>query len=152
MIIDDFIKILQASVAPVVLISSVGFLLITLNNRLGRSVDRIRTLCDEILKSEEKHVPFLEKQIDILYRRCKLLQTSIVFSILVVVCVSVIILILFSTFVSHTNLIWLAEFLFSVALLSLILSLLFYLRDVVTSLLSITIEIQRTRELRGGKG
>jgi hypothetical protein len=148
MIIDDFIKILQASVAPVVLISSVGFLLITLNNRLGRSLDRIRILCDKIISDEGKNVPFYEKQIDILYRRCKLIQTAIVFAILTVVCVSIIILMLFSTYVFHTNLIGIAEFLFSAALLSLILSLTFYLQDVITSLLSIRIEIDRTMESR----
>src|SRR5579859_2639184 len=40
--IHDLIPVLQVAIGPVILISGVGLLLLTLTNRLGRAVDRSR--------------------------------------------------------------------------------------------------------------
>jgi len=144
MTVDDLIKILQASIGPVVLISGVALLLLTLTNRLGRVSDRIRMLCQEIRRGLGDDVVHTKRQIGFLYLRSKYLRMSIILSILAIVCVSVIIFALFSIYIFHLDLIALVEFLFSSSLIALILSLLFFLRDVLASLQSLQIEIDIT--------
>ena len=146
--IDDLIKILQASSAPVVLISGVGLLLLTMTNRLGRSIDRIRTLCDEYKGANKEEIEALKVQINILYQRCQFLRTAIVLAALSIVCVSVIIFVLFSIHVFHINLMALVEVLFETGLLLLIFSLLFFLLDLWAALRSIKIEIEHTLSLK----
>jgi len=143
MTVESLIQILQASIGPVVLISGVGLLLLSLTNRLGRSLDRIRLFCTEIKKGAADDA-FLKDQVRILYRRCKILRLSIVFAIISVVCVSVIIFTLFSIYIFHINFIVLVEWLFSAALVSLIVCLLFFLQDIFVTLASVKIEIDRT--------
>ena len=41
---QNFIQFLQACITPVALISGVGLLLLTITNRLGRTIDRTRQL------------------------------------------------------------------------------------------------------------
>jgi len=148
MTIDDLIKILQASIAPVVLISGVALILLSMTNRLGRSTDRIRLLCSELKSDVKQDIPFFKRQIDILYQRCQFLQMAIVLSIISIVCVSVIIFVLFSIYIFHINFIGLVEFLFVAGLTTLIVSLLLFLQDVRFALRSLKIEIERTLKLK----
>lgn len=139
--VDDLIKVLQASVAPVVLISGIGLLLLTLTNRLGRANDRIRQLCQDVRKAQNDDDRLTKEQIHFLHIRCKYLQSSIIFSIVSVVGVSIIIFILFSIYTFHLNLIGLVQILFCLSLVSLTLSLLYFLRDVFLALDSLEIEM-----------
>ena len=49
--ISDLVTILQTAISPVILISGVGLLLLTMTNRLGRTIDRSRGLSDETEKA-----------------------------------------------------------------------------------------------------
>ena len=66
------IPILQLAIAPVILISGVGLLLLTLTNRFGRVLDRARALNRDAELSA--HV---REQIEILRRRASILRTSV---------------------------------------------------------------------------
>ena len=46
MLLKDLLPDLQAAVGPVILISGVGMLLLSMTNRLGRTIDRARQLVD----------------------------------------------------------------------------------------------------------
>ncbi|OGX05978.1 MAG: hypothetical protein A2Z88_02815 [Omnitrophica WOR_2 bacterium GWA2_47_8] len=144
--IDSLIKILQASIAPVVLISGVGLLLLSMTNRLGRSIDRIRQLCNVYDTAAHDVSVLLKQQIDILYQRCEMLRIAIALSTASIGCVSVIILALFSMYVFDVNLVGFVELIFAIGLISLILSLVFFLRDVRYALSSLRIEIDNTYE------
>jgi hypothetical protein len=141
--IDNLISILQASIAPVVLISGVGLLLLSLTNRLGRSIDRVRQLCDRFEK-KPGNSGVVKQQIDIVYRRCRYLRTSIVLSIACIFCVSIIIIALFSMHLFQINFIGLVEVVFAAGIVSLILSLLFFLMEVWAALHSLRLEIDHT--------
>ena len=142
---DDIIKILQGSIAPTILISGVGLLLLSMTNRLARSIDRARELCKEIQESPGKDHSQTYHQIDILYLRCRYLQTTVALATTTIICVSIIILALFSMFVFQVNLIYFVQILFTVGLLTLIASLLLFLRDISLGLNSVKIEIEETR-------
>ncbi len=143
MSVDDLIKILQASIAPVVLISGVGMILLSLTNRLARSIDRIRTLCQESGREPKKDLPFLKRQVDVLYHRCQILRMAIVFAICSIISTAIIIFVLFSIYILKLNLMGLVECLFVVSLVCLISSLFLFLQDIFATLHSIRIEIDR---------
>ena len=50
----DLVPVLQTAVSPVVLISGVGLLLLTMTNRLGRIVDRARSLALRLKRSRRR--------------------------------------------------------------------------------------------------
>src|SRR4051812_29821403 len=44
--LHDLVPTIQVAIGPVILISGVGLLLLSMTNRLGRVIDRARQLCD----------------------------------------------------------------------------------------------------------
>ena len=151
--INDLIEILKASIAPVALISGIGLLLLSMVNRLSRTLDRIRFLCSELERALEVDVPILKKQITILYRRCQDLRSSILLSIVCISCVSLVVLILFLMKILNINLTLLVEIIFAIAIITLVCSLIYFLKDVFAALKSVKIEIERVEgKLQSSKG
>lgn len=144
MTVDELIRILQGSVGPVVLISGVALLLLSLTNRLGRLTDRIRLLCQDIKRNSHGDIAYIRNQIELLYSRCKVLRMSIILGITSIVCVSLVIVGLFFIYVFHVEFFHLVKLLFSLSLFSLISSLLLFLKDIFMSLHSLRIEIDET--------
>jgi hypothetical protein len=141
--ITDLIVILQTSMAPCVLISGVGLLVLSMTNRLGRPLDRIRALTGELKLAEGEQKRILLEEVDILYRRAKLLQVAVTFSVLSIFFVATIILSLFVTATFGVGLEGLIEVLFSASLISLVVSLILFVWDIQLGLNSIKIEIDR---------
>jgi len=142
---QDLIQVLQASIAPTVLISGVGLLLLSMVNRLARPIDRIRLLGRELKTASKQEAALLQEQIDILYKRCQLLQKVISLAIASIVCVSLIILLLFSTHIFNLNLSAAVEIIFTLGLIFLIGSLICFLWDIQQALHSVKIEINRIK-------
>jgi len=67
--VAELIPVLQMAVGPVVLISGVGLLILSLTNRLGRVIDRGRVLTDELRQNPESTRPNASEQVRILVRR-----------------------------------------------------------------------------------
>src|SRR5581483_12083532 len=95
--LSNLIAVLQVSIAPVILISGVGLLLLSLTNRFGRAVDRSRQLIHEFQKAAAADQPRLSGQINILYRRARLIQVSIILGATSVLFAAVLIISLFFT-------------------------------------------------------
>jgi len=143
MAIADLIVILQTSMAPVVLISGIGLLLLSMTNRIGRPIDRIRILTQELREAEGDQRRVLLEEIDILYRRAKLLRVAVTLSVLSIFLVATIILALFVAVTFGASLEVVIELLFSGSLLSLVASLALFLWDIQLGLNSIKLEIDR---------
>ncbi len=141
--IDSLIRIMQASVAPCVLISGIGLVLLSVANRLARPIDRIRLLCRELKGATQEEKPILREQIAILYKRCRLLQISTALATASIILVSAIILMLFSIFIFNVQLETLVELFFAGSIISLIVSLLFFILDIREALHSVKIEMDR---------
>lgn len=138
---EYFVQILQASIAPCVFLSALGLLLLSMTNRLARPIDRIRALTAGLKGVPAGDVSHTREQIDILYSRCRLLQAAIALIAASIFFTSVIVLMLFSTLVFNIKLIAFIKLLFVASLISLIVSLIFFLSDIRLSLRSIKIEI-----------
>lgn len=146
--IDSLIKILQASIAPVVLISGVGLLLLMMTNRLGRTIDRIRHLCAAYENSHQDAALFLKQQIDVLYTRCQILRIAIALAAACIGCVSVIILTLFLIYIFGLDLVAFVECVFAAGIAALIGAMIFFSNDIRLALISIKIEIDHAYQSR----
>src|SRR5688572_8735473 len=139
---NQLIPVLQLAIGPVILISGVGLLLLTLTNRFGRLLDRARLL------NRDRTVPGvatagLERQIDILHRRAGILRLSVILGAVAVLLVSVLILALFVAALFRLPAGWLIVALFCASQLALVGCLLAFIRDMNLALAAVRLEIQR---------
>src|SRR5690242_1953083 len=93
--VHDLIPVLQIAIGPVILISGVGLLLLTLTNRFGRAVDRSRALDREVRGAVQEDRGRLSSQVEILYRRARLIRLSIILAAISVLLAAVLIIVLF---------------------------------------------------------
>ena len=137
---QHFIQFLQACITPVALISGVGLLLLTITNRLGRTIDRTRQLVRELRESQAGSRKEKEIEIRVLYRRSRLLRISIGAMVVSVISSSLIIPLLFLMTLSGHDLRILGYVLFIVSILSILVSSLYFFRDVILSLRALKLE------------
>ncbi len=139
----NLVTILQASIAPFVLISGIGLLLLSMTNRIARPTEIIRRLLQELQSAPAKDKDSLVHQINHLRKRCSMLRTAIFLSILAIVCVSMVTLLLFASQIFGLRLYFLVEILFGSSLICLIASLLYLMQDIRATLHSLDLEIER---------
>ncbi|MCX6926599.1 MAG: DUF2721 domain-containing protein [Verrucomicrobia bacterium] len=135
------IPVLQVAIGPVILISGVGLLLLTLTNRYGRTIDRARQLMAELRKLTGSDRERLEGQIEILYRRARLIRLSITLAAVSVLLASMLIIVLFLTALWKLEVGLLISLLFIGSMASLILALAAFIRDLNWSLMALKMEL-----------
>jgi hypothetical protein len=141
MSVSELIPVLQVAIGPVVLISGVGLLILSLTNRLGRVIDRGRSLAREQRETPKSKRPRVAEQLNILARRAGLLQRAIFFSVLCVLFASVLIIALFITAALQIEDAWLIGGLFIGSLGALILALVAFLQELNQSLIAFHLDI-----------
>lgn len=140
--LDQLFRMLSASLAPVILISGVGLLLLSMTNRFGRVIDRARQIAREIEAGPEpSRQPMLQQQLAILYRRGRILRASILFTGSTVLCVSLGVLCVFATQLAGSNTDYLSPTLFALALISVVPGVFLFIQDIVVSLRALELEI-----------
>jgi Na+/melibiose symporter-like transporter len=137
---QNFIQFLQACITPVALISGVGLLLLTITNRLGRTIDRTRQLVNELAENQTNRKLEKEFEIRILYRRSRFLRNSIGAMVVSVISSSLIIPLLFFMTLWGHDLRILGYILFILSILAILVSCLYFFRDVILSLHALKLE------------
>lgn len=140
---DRLVPILQLAIGPVILISGVGLLLLTLTNRFGRLLDRARSLNRE-RSSPGAATVGVDTQIEILHRRAGILRLSVILGAVTVLLVAVLILALFVAALFDLPAAWLIVTLFCGSLVTLIGCLLAFIRDMNLALAAVRLELRRT--------
>jgi hypothetical protein len=143
MAIEELMPVLQACVAPCVVISGVGLLLLAMTNRLARPIDRVRILCRQISEADEAEKEYLAEQVKIFLRRAAFLRTAIGMSVASIFFVAVLILLLFATFVFDLQGGGAVEILFGASIICLVTSLAYLLADVFLTLRSLKNEARK---------
>jgi hypothetical protein len=143
--LSELIPLLQVAVGPVILISGVGLLLLSLTNRFGRAVDRSRQLIHELRQAGEPDRRHLRSQVEVLYRRARLIQISIILGATSVLFAALLIITLFFTALmrwdSAVILGLLVSFFFIGCLLTLIGSIVTFIMDIHLSLKALKLEM-----------
>ncbi len=138
MSLNDLIPILQTSIGPVILISGVALLLLTMTNRFGRIIDWSRKLSHALRFREdgvaqEKRDNVI-KQLRLLSKRARIVRTAIGLASLSVLFVALLIINIFLDAILGLNSIWSIGGLFIGSMLFLISSLIYFLIDINLSL------------------
>jgi hypothetical protein len=140
--VKELIPVLQVAIGPVILISGVGLVLLTLTNRYGRTIDRSRQLVRELRELAGVDRERLEGQIEILYRRARLIRLSITLAAVSVLLASVLIIALFLTALLKLEVGLLISLLFIACMVALSASLVAFLRDINLSLGALKLELE----------
>jgi len=142
MSLEHFIPVLQLSIAPVIVISGVGLILLSMTNRIARVIDRSRELA-ELLRSDEtgseRHQ--VRQQLVILARRGWLLRHAIEFASVSLLLAASLVIVLFFVVLFDIEAAVLVTVLFVSCMLSLIVGLIFFLMDVNTALSALKLEV-----------
>lgn len=143
---ESFSKLLQLSVSPVVLISGVGLLLLSVTNRLGRAIDRSRAIADQLDEEGANAAREGKEQLRIIVRRAKYLRISVSLIVLSIFfsCLMILFLFLLIFFSLHWELLVLMAF--CLGLVSLLTAMIYLLADVYLSLKALKYEVTRHLE------
>ena len=144
---DELIPVLQIAIAPVILISGVGLLLLSLTNRFGRAVDRTRQIHQEMRRASEADRPRLSNQIEVIYRRARLIQFSIVMGALSSLFAALLILALFVAALMSWESAALIGGFFVCCIVALVVSLVTFIMDIRLSLKALKLELTRPAPL-----
>jgi len=148
--LEQIIPELRDAIGPVILISGVGLLLLTMTNRLGRAIDRARLLKAELSKRTEAEREQVQAQVAIIYRRAKMIRFSITLAALSALLAAGLVVTLFVTALLQWQNGWFASIIFIACMVSLIVSLVAFIRDINLSLHALKLELGEDRDPKGG--
>ncbi len=141
MTLEQLVPILQFAVGPVILVSGVGLLLLSMTNRFGRVIDRARLLTVELRTVEGAQRDSVARQLRILMRRAGIVRASIACAAASVLFAATLVITLFVSAVAHLELALAIVALFVGSLLALIAALGFFLADINLSLAALKLEV-----------
>ncbi|MBP9760036.1 MAG: DUF2721 domain-containing protein [Candidatus Pacebacteria bacterium] len=142
MLTTEIISALQLAIGPVILISAVGLLLLTLNNRLSASINRARVLCTarDTAVSDSIRVG-IEEQLSVIWRRANLLRTSIVWMVGSALFSCILVIALFVQVVVGVGAHYITGALFVGSLCCIIVGLVFFIQETRQVLVALGLEI-----------
>ena len=140
--LTQLIPVLQIAIGPVILISGVGLLLLSMTNRYGRTIDRSRELA-RARRHGKSDADRTEQQIEILLRRARILRRAIFLGSLSVLLAAILIITIFAAALLHVEAGWLIGLIFVACMSALIASLIDSIRDVNQSLVAVKLEVER---------
>lgn len=142
---SSYLPVIQLAVTPVILLSGVGALMITLTNRMGRIVDRTRKLAEQLRLAPEADQLHFDGQLNIMWRRAKLVRLAVTFAgfSMLLSCVLVMVIFIDASLQRAFGLEIVVIFIASI--ISLIAALCAFLWDIWMSLWALRIEVQRAR-------
>jgi hypothetical protein len=143
MLLHDLIPVLEFSIGPVILISGVGLLLVSMTNRYGRIIDRCRIQADFLrtYTGGEAYRAGIRHQLDILLHRGRLLRLAIALAALSILQAALLILMLFVITLLKAEISTVIIVLFFGCILCLIFSMVFFIVDINVSLAALKLEI-----------
>lgn len=139
--VAQLIPVLQTAIGPMILISGIGLLLLTMTNRLGRTIDRTRALVGDLSNTAEVKREKTVAQLRILWGRARMIRLAIALSSISALAAAILIIVLFSTALLQMESAWIIVTLFMVSLGSLIGSLVIFIRDINQSLAALKLEL-----------
>lgn len=137
------LELIQLSITPVILISGLGALVISMTNRMGRIVDRTRLLAGLARQASDDERGHLVTQLKVMFRRAKLMRLAMT---LIVSSMFVSGLLITLIFLSALTELQLAAGIFAVFLVSVVLmlgGLAAFVADLWVSLVALDSDVRR---------
>lgn len=135
--IYDISHVIQLSVAPVFLLTSIGTILGVLSTRLARIVDRARALKDLLETASEIRIAAIQDEMHTLARRRNLINLAITFGTTAALLVCVSIATVFLGAVMKAGVAGAVASLFILAMAAFVAALVFFLREILLAVRSL---------------
>lgn len=148
--LHDLLPVLQTAIGPVILISGIGLLMLSMTNRYARIIDRSRELLRRLDDALSR--PRLVAEIEVLCRRAGIVRWSILLTTGSLLMVALLMITLFLSAMLQWEDASLLVVLFLAAMLALIAGLVLFLKDLQVSLMALRLEVQHARGEGGGQG
>jgi hypothetical protein len=142
---SSFLPVIQLAITPVILLSGVGALMLTLTNRLGRVVDRTRALAGQMRGAPPDDHAHLNSQLAILWRRAKLIRVAVTFAGLSMLLSCFLVMAIFVDVTVERDFSLQLVVIFVASVLCLIAALAAFLRDIWMSLHALRLEVERAQ-------
>lgn len=140
--LQQLFPVLQLAVGPVILISGIGLLLLSMTNRFGRTVDRARVLAADLrATTTDDDRMRCQRQIDILAHRAELLRRAITLASLSILFAALLISAIFVAALLRIEFAWALALLFVACMGCLIAALIAFIQDVTQSLIALRLEL-----------
>ena len=142
---DNLLPTIQLAITPVILITGIGSLLLTMTNRMGRVVDRSRALAGQAhgAQGDATERAHINAQLSILYRRAGLVRKAVSFATLSMFSSGLLVVAIFADVLTQSGLAVFVMALFSLSIAFLLVWLGFFLRDIHLSLSALGLEVER---------
>lgn len=138
---SDIIPVLQGAIGPVILISGIGLLLLSLTNRFARILDRARVLAEELRASPSERHPRLHQLVLMLRHRALWNRWSISLASLSILFVALLIVLLFLQALLDIESALPVICVFTLCLLSLVGSVVAFIWDIHLSVVTLKVEL-----------
>lgn len=142
---SSLLPIIQLAITPVILISGMGALMLTLTNRMARIVDRTRSLAGQVRVAPTEDRGHLESQLEIMWQRAKLIRMAVTFAGLSMLIACGLIIVIFAAAVLGREFAAVAMTFFAASILLLVAALGAFLRDIYVSLHALQLEVAKAR-------
>ena len=143
---SKFLPVIQLAITPMILISGIGSLMITLTNRLGRIVDRTRSLAGQMRQAEGGERLHIDGQLAILWRRAKFVRLAVTFAGVSMLLSCLLVLVIFVDASMRREFGFELVVIFVTSVLTLIAALSAFLRDIWLSLEALSLEVTKARD------
>lgn len=140
---EELLPIIQLAITPVILITGLGSLLLTMTNRMARIVDRSRALAGQVRTAGPDERLHAELQLRIMFRRATFIRLAVTLNAMSIFCAGLLVVLIF------VGAIWRLEMaagivgLFFASVCLLIAALVAFLRDIFMSLAALRLEVDR---------
>ena len=139
--VTQLIPVLQTAIGPTILISGVGLLVLSMTNRLGRTIDRARILAGEMPALPDDRRAMVTAQLQILWRRARIIRLAIALAAMSALSAAILIIVIFITALARVETAPLISVVFIVCMGCLIGSLIAFIHDINQSLLALKFEL-----------
>lgn len=139
--VGQLIPVLQTAIGPMILISGIGLLLLTITYRLGRAIDRARILVGSLPNTTEAEGEKTVAQLRILWGRARMIRLATALASVSALTAAILIIVLFLTALWQLESAGVIVALFMVCMASLIGSLVVFIRDINQSLAALKLEL-----------
>ena len=140
--LEELIPILQLAVGPVILVSGVGLILLSMTNRFGRVIDRSRQLVRELKGAEGPERERGREQLRILSKRARLIRAGIACGAVSALLAALLVIGIFVGGLLQLNVGVALAALFIACMLALIGALLLFISDINLSLQAFWLEVE----------
>ena len=141
---DSLLPMIQLAITPVILITGLGSLMLTMTNRLGRIVDRTRILAGQARSAapgeERAHI---ESQLRILFRRAGLVRRAVSLATTSMFVSGLLVVMIFLSALLRIEAGFVLLALFVAAIGLLLGALIYFMRDINQALKALELEVRR---------